>query len=292
MTHLFIFSLHLWRRRTIDDEGRFRRPKDQPPSGMAQMGDLNDRFSIIRELEHRLHSPLVDKIKDMTRINVIDELLKEKHSLYGSCLPRNKYRGTQPKIHFIELGLVNEVWINRDDVPDNFPAIIRYICKNVTNEEKWLSIRICSTVASRYMEKFYQPYQIWDVKLLSPNPVQVDGCECTTEDVLAIDPLNYQVDSYRLFLKELNEFKLFYECGVGGPTFFDGRRIISIGDVRIRLNLESKLGVRSNYLDVEKLRTFWNVCRSTPDFPYDVQVAVAGVRERFESLSLRDFMYH
>ncbi|GAB2288238.1 hypothetical protein Dimus_022579 [Dionaea muscipula] len=142
------------------------------------------------------------------------------------------------------------------------------------------------------MEKFYQPYQIWDVKLLSPNPVRVDGCECTTEDVLVVDPLTYQVDCYRLFLKELNEFKLFYECGVGGPTFFDGRRIISIDDCKIRLNLESKLRVRSNYLDLEQLRTFWNICRSTPDFPYDVQVAVANMRDRFESLSLRDFMSH
>ncbi|GAB2277141.1 hypothetical protein Dimus_011849 [Dionaea muscipula] len=256
------------------------------------MGDLNDRFSIIRELEHRLHSPLIDKIKDMTKINIIDELLKEKNALYGSCLSRIKYRGIPPKIHFIELGLVNEVWINCEDVPDNFPAMIRYICKNVSNQEKWLSIRIFSTVASRYMEKFYQPYQIWDVTLLSPYPVRVDGCECTTEDVLAVDPLNYQVDCYRLFLKELNEFKLFYECGVGGPTFFDGRRIISIGDVRIRLNLESKLGVCSNYLDLEKLRIFWNVCRFSPDFPHDVRVAVADVRERFENLLLTDFMSH
>ncbi|GAB2282000.1 hypothetical protein Dimus_016563 [Dionaea muscipula] len=74
--------------------------------------------------------------------------------------------------------------------------------------------------------------------------------------------------------------------------FFDRRRIISIDDYRIRLNLESKLGVHSNYLDLEQLRTFWNICRSTPDFPYDVQVAVADMRERFESLSLRDFMCH
>ncbi|GAB2288694.1 hypothetical protein Dimus_023010 [Dionaea muscipula] len=110
-------------------DSRLGEQDHQAPNGMAQMGDLNDRFSIIRELEHRLHSPLMDKINDMTRIDIIDELLKEKNSLYGSYLPRIKYRGTRPKIHFIEIGLVNEVWINHDDVPDNFPTIIRYICR-------------------------------------------------------------------------------------------------------------------------------------------------------------------
>ncbi|GAB2290583.1 hypothetical protein Dimus_024864 [Dionaea muscipula] len=141
------------------------------------------------------------------------------------------------------------------------------------------------------MEKFYQPYQIWTIYLLGHNPVRYDRCECNTEDVLAIDPLCYQVDCYRQFLKELNEFKTMYELGLhDGPTFFDGRRIISIADYRIRLNFSSKVGVRSNFLDLGKLRTFWTACHSDPDLPADVLAAVADMRERIETLSLRDLV--
>ncbi|GAB2270791.1 hypothetical protein Dimus_005658 [Dionaea muscipula] len=204
---------------------------------MAQMGGLNNRLAIARELENVLEPAFVHKIQEMTRINIEDELLKEIDSLYGFGEPRIKYLHTHPKIVFIELGLVNEIWIKCDEVPDNFPAMIRYILKNVIDPDGWLSIEIVSTVASRCMEKFYQPYQIWNIYLLSQNPVRFEGCRSTREDVLAIDPLRYQVHCYRQFLTKLNELKMMYECGVVVPSFFDGRRIVCIADYRIQLNL-------------------------------------------------------
>ncbi|GAB2271390.1 hypothetical protein Dimus_006230 [Dionaea muscipula] len=175
------------------------------------------------------------------------------NSLYGLGVPRIKYLRTHRKIYFIELGLVNEIWINCDDVPDNFPTIIRYILKNVI--------------------------------------VGFEGCQSTREDVLAIDPLRYQVHCYRQFLSELNELKLMYDCGVTVPSFFDWRRIVCIEDYRIRLNLSSKLGLRSHNLDLDKLEPYWNVCRTLPDLPTDVLAVAANIAERIENLSSGDFMH-
>ncbi|GAB2299754.1 hypothetical protein Dimus_033808 [Dionaea muscipula] len=55
--------------------------------------------------------------------------------------------------------------------------------------------------------------------------------------------------------------------------------IVSIANYRIRLNFSSKVGVRSKFLDLEKLRAFWTICRSNPDLPADVLAAAADMRE-------------
>ncbi|GAB2265417.1 hypothetical protein Dimus_000474, partial [Dionaea muscipula] len=166
-----------------------------------------------------------------------------------------------------------------------------YILKNIIGENRWLRIKIVSAVASRFMEKFYQPYQIWNVYLVSQNPVGFEGCQSTREEVLAIDPLRYQVDCYRQFFTELNELKVMYECGVVVPSFFDGRRIVCIEDYRIRLNLSSKLGLRSHNLDLDKLKAYWNVCRTLLDFPTDVLTAAFNIVERIENVPLGDFIH-
>ncbi|GAB2267957.1 hypothetical protein Dimus_002934 [Dionaea muscipula] len=258
---------------------------------MAQTRVLNDRLTILRELECCVEPAIVHRIGELTRINIVDELLNEMDSVYGYSVPKIKYLGTQPKIHYIELGLVNKIWLNCDDVPEDFSTIVKYILKNLIVPTKWLKLKIVSTVASRYMEKFYQPYQIWSIQVLSQNPVRFDGSKCGGESVLEIDPIRYKVDSYRQFLRELNEFKMMYECGVQSPSFFDGIRIVSIDDYRIGLNLLSKLEMPSHKLDMDKFQTFWKVCRMSPNFPDDVITAAAGLTERIENMSLVDFIH-
>ncbi|GAB2271991.1 hypothetical protein Dimus_006817 [Dionaea muscipula] len=172
-----------------------------------------------------------------------------------------------------------------------FQRIVGYISKNLIVTTKWSKLKIISTVASRYMEKFYQPYRIWSIQVLSQNPARFDGSKCGGEIVLEIDPIRYKVDSYRQFLRELNEFKMMYECGVRSPSFFDGMRIVSIDDYRIGLNPSSKPEMPSHKLDMDKLQTFWKVCRMSPNFSNDVITAVAGLTERIENMSLVDFIH-
>ncbi|GAB2298113.1 hypothetical protein Dimus_032186 [Dionaea muscipula] len=111
---------------------------------MAQTIVLNDRLTILRELEGLVEPAIVQRIEEMTRINIVDELLNELDSVYGVAMPKIKYLGTQPKIHYIEPSLVNKIWLNCDDVPEDFPAIVRYILKNVIVPTRWFRLKIVS----------------------------------------------------------------------------------------------------------------------------------------------------
>ncbi|GAB2271989.1 hypothetical protein Dimus_006815 [Dionaea muscipula] len=115
---------------------------------MAPKRVLNDRLTILRELEGCVEPAIVDRIGELTRINIVDELLNEIDSIIlVMSVPKIKYLGARPKIHYIELGLVDEIRLNCDNVPEDFPAIVRYILKNLIVTTKWLKLKIISTVA-------------------------------------------------------------------------------------------------------------------------------------------------
>ncbi|GAB2297779.1 hypothetical protein Dimus_031866 [Dionaea muscipula] len=198
--------------------------------------ESKDRITAVTKLNNLEERDLVTKIQKMTNNNIATELLKEKSLLHGIKFPKIKYLFREPEISMIELGLVDEFILNIETVPNDFPAIVKYVLKNVIVQHKLFKITIVSTIAACDVLKFYQPYQIWRLSLLAEDPnVVYHPPSPTEEDVFNINIDQYQIHFFRLFLKELKIFKRVYESDVGNYAFSDGRRIIYIDDFGINI---------------------------------------------------------
>ncbi|GAB2295510.1 hypothetical protein Dimus_029675 [Dionaea muscipula] len=187
---------------------------------LAQGEEGNDRLAALMRVRNLEEPNLRVKIYEMTKINIVRELLREHRLLFGKNYPKYKYLFSQPPIDLIEFGLVDEFVVDIDNVPNDFPAIVRYFFKNILVLNKWFNVKLISTIASCDVMKFYQPYQIWKISIFKEHSTGPEYLTFpTVEDVLNIDFVRYQVYFHSMYLKELKFLQRLNEHGVSNSSF-------------------------------------------------------------------------